>query len=146
LPKKVSPIDTDMLRQAASFDLTLLEESLTSDTTDAYLHFIEGKSKSSFFKAALGCEGSIPNKESVTNLFEALKGFSKEFDFNLRLKEKIQNAVAEFLEKRRKEKDPHKRQVSLDEVSHIIDKQLPANTRGIGKFSEYVNDRNYIVN
>ncbi|WP_342230235.1 nucleoid-associated protein, partial [Yersinia enterocolitica] len=71
-PKKLSPIDTDALRQAALFDLTLFDITYPDNNGESYVKFIQGKSKSDFFKDALGCKREIDNNRSIQELFDAI--------------------------------------------------------------------------
>jgi len=139
-PKRLQPIDTDALRQAAMFDLTLFSAIYPEKTGAAYLHFIEGRSKSEFFKSALGCDSAVSNKQSVANLFEAIKQFSSYNSLKIGIQEKITEKVYEHIEKN------IGKQVALGDIQHIIDKQLPDGHMAVGQFSEYANENGYQVN
>lgn len=139
-PKRLQPIDTDALRQAAMFDLTLFSAIYPLKAGSAYLHFIEGRSKSEFFKSALGCDSAVSNKESVANLFEAIKQFSISNALKISVQEKITEKVYEHIEKN------IGKQVALADIQHIIDKQLPDGHIAVGQFSEYANENGHQVN
>ncbi len=139
-PKALQPIDTDALRQAAMFDLTLFSIVYPNKEGATYLHFIEGRSKSDFFKNALGCDSTVPNKESVSNLFEAIKSFSLYNEFKPALQEKLTQSVYEYLDKH------IGKQVSLGDIQHIVDKQLPDGHKAVGSFSEFANDQGFQIN
>jgi len=139
-PIALQPIDTDALRQAAMFDLTLFSAVYPENKGSTYLHFIEGRSKSDFFKTALGCDNNIPNKESVSNVFEAIKSFSLHNKLKPALQEKLTQGVYDFL-------DQHiGKQVSLGDIQHIVDKQLPDGHEAVGSFSEFANDQGFQIN
>lgn len=139
-PIALQPIDTDALRQAAMFDLTLFSVTYPEKEGSTYLHFIEGRSKSDFFKTALGCDNTIPNKESVSNIFEAIKSFSLHNNLKPTLQEKLTQGVYDFL-------DQHiGKQVSLGDIQHIVDKQLPDGHEAVGSFSEFANDQGFQIN
>ena len=139
-PKRLQPIDTDALRQAAMFDLTLFSDIYPEKSGEAYLHFIEGRSKSDFFKAALGCDTAVSNKESVANLFEAIKQFAINSDLKIAIQERITEKVYEHIEKN------IGKQVALSDIQHIIDKQLPDGHKSVGAFSEFANENGFQVN
>lgn len=139
-PKRLQPIDTDALRQAAMFDLTLFSAVYPMKSGAAYLHFIEGRSKSEFFKSALGCDSAVSNKQSVANLFEAIKQFSISNALKSGVQEKITEKVFEHIEKN------IGKQVALADIQHIIDKQLPDGHVAVGQFSEYANENGHQVN
>ncbi|HCL3220631.1 nucleoid-associated protein [Pseudomonas aeruginosa] len=139
-PKKLQPIDTDALRQAALFDLTLFSVTYPKQEGAAYLHFIEGKSKAEFFKIALGCDSSVSNKESVNNIFEAIKHFSQELNLRNKVQQKITEKVYEYISER------VGKEVSLKEIQNLIDKELPADHPSIGKFARFANENGFQVN
>jgi nucleoid-associated protein len=139
-PKALQPIDTDALRQAAMFDLTLFTAVYPNKEGATYLHFIEGRSKSDFFKTALGCDSTIPNKESIYNLFEAIKLFSLHNDLKPVSQERLTQGVYDFLDKH------IGKQVSLGDIQHIVDKHLPDGHKAAGAFSEFANDQGFQIN
>lgn len=139
-PKALQPIDTDALRQAAMFDLTLFTVIYPKKEGSTYLHFIEGRSKSDFFKTALGCDSTVPNKESVSNLFEAIKSFSQHNGLKPAQQEKLTQSVYDFLDKH------IGKQVSLGDIQHIVDKQLPDGHEAVGSFTEFANDKGFQIN
>lgn len=141
-PKKLNPIDTDALRQAALFDLNLFSVSYPENDGEPYLHFIAGKSKSNFFKEALGCNDATPNRESVSNLFRAINDFIGECKLPRSVREKIVSKVIEHL----KQRASHKKPTGLNEIQHVIDKELPVSHERKGKFCTFVNTNKYPIN
>jgi len=122
------------------FDLTLFSTIYPLKSGAAYLHFIEGRSRSEFFKSALGCDSAVSNKQSVANLFEAIKQFSISNALKISIQEKITEKVYEHIEKN------IGKQVALVDIQHIIDKQLPDGHVAVGQFSEYANENGHQVN
>lgn len=141
-PKKLSPIDTDALLQAASFDLNLFTSTYPLNDGETYLHFIEGNSKSVFFKQALGCDDAIPNKKSVENLFDAVKAFIAECKIPRGQREVIIQKVVDHL----KDRASNKRPTGLDEIQNVIDKELPVSHERKGEFCKFVNEGGYEIN
>ncbi|MDR6677753.1 nucleoid-associated protein [Pseudomonas oryzihabitans] len=139
-PRKLNPVDTDALRQAAMFDLTLFQTIYPNKDGETYLHFIEGKSKSDFFKEALGCDSSISNKQSVSNIFLAIAAFSLAHNLNRAVTEKIKEKVAEHI------RDNIGKQVPISDIQHVIDKELPPGHASTGSFSEFSNTHRYQIN
>lgn len=141
-PKKLSPIDTDALQQAASFDLNLFATTYPQNDGETYLHFIEGKSKSEFFKEALGCDDAVPNSKSVDNLFTAVKDFVAECKLSRGVRDGVIQKVVEHLKARASKKQP----TGLNEIQQVIDKELPVNHEKKGKFCKFVNESGYEIN
>ncbi|MDP5291825.1 nucleoid-associated protein [Oceanimonas sp. CHS3-5] len=142
-PKTVESIDTDALRQAASYDLNLFDVDYPKNEGAAYLQFIEGKSTSSFFKDALGCQEKIDNKKSAEQLFIALDKFMGDNEIDIPTREKIRDAIQDYLETKRKSPD---KSVKLENIQHVVDKQLSEEHQAQGKFTDYVNENGYEVN
>lgn len=139
-PRKLNPVDTDALRQAAMFDLTLFQTIYPTKDGETYLHFIEGKSKSDFFKEALGCDSSISNKQSVSNIFSAITAFAHEHSLKQAITEKIREKVAEHI------RENIGKQVPISDIQHVIDKELPSGHASVGSFSEFSNTKGYQIN
>nr|WP_272884272.1 nucleoid-associated protein [Stutzerimonas stutzeri] len=139
-PRRLQPIDTDALRQAAMFDLTLFSEVYPGKDGAAYLHFIEGRSKAEFFKLALGCDSKASNKESVQNIFEAIKHFSAINSLKNKDQALITEKVYEYIGKN------IGKQVDLKEIQHVIDSNLPTNHQAVGKFSKFANENGFQIN
>ncbi len=139
-PKKLQPIDTDALRQAAMFDLTLFSEVYPGKDGSAYLHFIEGRSKADFFKLALGCDSKVSNKESVQNIFDAIKSFAALNSLKQKVQAAISEKVYEYIG------NHIGKQVELKEIQHVIDSNLPTNHPAVGKFSKFANENGYQIN
>lgn len=98
-PTRLNPINTDALRQAAMFDLTLFEASYPENKGDSYVHFLQGKSKSDFFKDSLGCRHDSDNKRSIQQLFSAIDIFASKNSLGRVLRDTIDNEVKSLLEK-----------------------------------------------
>ncbi|OLU34916.1 nucleoid-associated protein [Pseudomonas sp. PA27(2017)] len=139
-PRRLQPIDTDALRQAAMFDLTLFLEIHPKKEGSAYLHFIDGKSKAEFFKTALGCDIKVTNQQSVNNVFEAIKKFSNENKLGPAFLKKVTEKVYEHIEKNLG------KQVSLVEIQQVIDKGLPAGHKLTATFAKYANENGFQIN
>ncbi len=101
-PRKFESIDTEALRQAAAYDLTMFDAVYPENTGEPYLHFIDGRSKSEFFKEALGCQKDIDNKKSASETLRALKDFYLEHDYEPDVCEKLEEKVEELFKKKRK--------------------------------------------
>ncbi|EOL3825930.1 nucleoid-associated protein [Escherichia coli] len=101
-PTRLNPINTDALRQAAMFDLTLFEASYPENKGDSYVHFLQGKSKSDFFKDSLGCRHDSDNKRSIQQLFSAIDIFASKNSLGRVLRDTIDNEVKSLLEKNQK--------------------------------------------
>lgn len=139
-PRKLQPIDTEALRQAAMFDLTLFSEVHPKKEGAAYLHFIDGRSKADFFKTALGCDITVSNQQSVSNVFDAIRKFSNENKLGPLFLKKITEKVYEHIEKNLG------KQVSLTEIQQVIDKGLPTGHKLTGKFAKYANENGFQIN
>lgn len=141
-PRKFESIDTEALRQAAAYDLTLFDEVYPENDGEPYLHFIDGRSKSDFFKDALGCEKEIDNKKSASETLRALKDFYLDHDYEPDVCEKLEEKIEELFKKKRKLNQP----VSLNDVQATIDLVVTAEMGGKGEFTDFVNDNEYKVN
>lgn len=137
-PKRLNPINTDALRQAAMFDLTLFEASYPENKGDSYVHFLQGKSKSDFFKDSLGCRHDSDNKRSIQELFNAINVFVSKNSLGRVLRDNIDNEVKLLLEKKSKDKSGNK-SVKIEDVSEIIDKCLTNSHKCKGTFVDFVN-------
>lgn len=137
-PKRLNPINTDALRQAAMFDLTLFEASYPDNKGDSYVHFLQGKSKSDFFKDSLGCRHDSDNKRSINQLFSAIDVFVRENSLGRVLRDKIDMEVKNLLDKKSRDKDGNK-SVRIEEISTVIDNCLTNNQKCKGTFTDFVN-------
>ncbi|ELY4778177.1 nucleoid-associated protein, partial [Cronobacter turicensis] len=142
-PKELSPIDTDALRQAALFDLTLFEVSYPANDSESYVRFIQGKSKSDFFKDALGCRKDVDNDRSIRQLFDAIFKFADTNRIPTPLRDKIEETVRGFLQK--KSRDKADKSVSLKDIQNRIDKCLPEESPLKGQFTIFVNANEYKI-
>lgn len=115
-PTRLNPINTDALRQAAMFDLTLFEASYPENKGDSYVHFLQGKSKSDFFKDSLGCRHDSDNKRSIQQLFSAIDIFASKNSLGRVLRDTIDNEVKSLLKKKSKDKHGNK-SVKIEDIS-----------------------------
>ncbi|WP_156293345.1 nucleoid-associated protein [Serratia oryzae] len=142
-PKKLSPIDTDALRQAALFDLTLFNVSYPNNDSESYVRFIQGKSKSDFFKDALGCRKDVDNKRSIDEVFNAIFKFTNENNLPISIRDKIEESIRDFLDK--KSRDKNDKSVRLIDIQKKIDKCLPDDHPSKGQFSTFVNANEFQI-
>lgn len=143
-PKKLSPIDTDALSQAALFDLTLFAVVYPDNKGEPYVRFIEGKSRSNFFKDALGCKKDVSNSRSVDELFRAIAEFAKSNNISNPIRDKAEEAVREFLDNKAKNKTGNKT-VTIKDIGKIFDKIIPDIHPAKGKFTDFVYDNEYQI-
>jgi nucleoid-associated protein len=141
-PKKFLSIDVSALRQAAFFDLTLFDTMYPSMVGDPYLKFIQGKSTSGFFKIALGCSANVDDKKTVDEIIAAVMNFSTSINLDIATKNQVQQSVRDFMAKRAE----LGKSIRLDEIESEINVCLPVNSKGRGKFSEFVNVGGYKIN
>jgi len=137
-PTKLNPINTDALRQAAMFDLTLFEASYPENKGDSYVHFLQGKSKSDFFKDSLGCRHDSDNKRSIQQLFSAIDIFASKNLLGRVLRDTIDSEVKCLLENKAKDKSGNK-SVKIEDISKIIDQCLNDSHKCKGTFVDFVN-------
>ncbi|QRR30902.1 nucleoid-associated protein [Pseudomonas simiae] len=140
-PVDLSSINTSELRHAAMFDLTLFKEIYPKNDGEAYLKFIVGKSRSSFFKEAFGCGDHVPNKDSVEQVNKAVLDFLGSSELGRKQKLIIIESVTEHMALAAK----HQKAITIDEIEVIINKKLPVESDKIGKFKEFVNLGGYVV-
>lgn len=143
-PTRLNPVNTDALRQAAMFDLTLFEASYPDNNGDSYVHFLQGKSKSDFFKDALGCRHDSDNKRSIQQLFKAIDVFADKNSLGRVLRDTIDSEVKSFLEQKSKDKHGNK-SVKIEDVSKIIDNCLNDSHKCKGSFVDFVNINGYQI-
>lgn len=103
IPEKLPSIDIDSLRQAVLVDLTLFRASYPNNSGDPYLHFINGKSRSEFFKRALGCNPKVDNNRSLEQANAAVDSFSATLKLTAVERIRIKEAVASMLNKKSKD-------------------------------------------
>lgn len=137
-PTRLNPINTDALRQAAMFDLTLFEASYPENKGDSYVHFLQGKSKSDFFKDSLGCRHDSDNKRSIQQLFNAIDIFVSKNSLGRVLRDTIDNEVKILLEKKSRDKSGNK-SVKIEDISKVIDQCLTESHQCKGTFVDFVN-------
>ncbi|SEI82914.1 nucleoid-associated protein [Azotobacter beijerinckii] len=134
-PKSAESLNLEDFRQAAMLDLTLFNTIYPINDGDSYLKFIKGKSQSSFFNVALGCDDYMPSKQCVENLKNALNSFISQVGENLTAgtRKTIRERVGHFIE------SSGGKTVTLKQVQQVIDKYLPENSSLYGNFTQYVN-------
>lgn len=137
-PTRLNPVNTEALRQAAMFDLTLFEASYPEKKGDSYVHFLQGKSKSDFFKDSLGCRHDSDNKRSIQQLFSAIDIFASSNSLGRILRDTIDNEVKTLLENKSRDKSGNK-SVKIEDVSKIIDQCLPDSHKCKGTFVDFIN-------
>lgn len=140
-PIDLKSINTNELRHAAMFDLTLFRTTYPKNDGEAYLKFITGKSKSAFLKDAFGCEDYIPNQYSIDQVNKAVLDFLNDPAIPGERRLKILEQVVNHLEIAAKKQGA----VSISEIQHVINKQLPPNSNKIDAFSEFVNLGDYTI-
>ncbi|THD41665.1 hypothetical protein ERD95_23830, partial [Enterobacteriaceae bacterium ML5] len=143
LPKRLNPVNTDALRQAARFDLTLFDECYPENNGHSYVDFIQGKSQSDFFKDSLGCTKDVDNKRSITEIFKAIESFVSENKLGRAIRENADSLVREFLDK--KARDADDKSVSIDEIQNIIDSCLPKRSKHRGTFKDYATENEFKI-
>lgn len=143
IPEKLPSIDIDSLRQAVLVDLTLFRASYPDNNGDPYLHFINGKSRSEFFKRALGCNPKIDNNRSIQQLHRAIDDFADNANLSTVEKVKVRQAIEELLNK--KAKEPIDKKISIEDIEKTINNSLSDNNNVIGKFVSFVNANDYAI-
>ncbi|MBA0177003.1 nucleoid-associated protein [Pectobacterium carotovorum] len=143
LPKRLNPVNTDALRQAAMFDLTLFKECYPQNDGHSYVDFIQGKSQSDFFKDSLGCTKDVDNKRSINELFSAIESFVTVNKLGRNIRENADVKVRDFLDKRAR--DNTDKSVSIDEIQDIIDQCIPKRSKHKGTFKSFVNENEFKV-
>lgn len=143
IPEKLPSIDIDSLRQAVLVDLTLFRASHPENDGEPYLHFINGKSRSEFFKRALGCNPKIDNNRSIQQVHQAIDDFSKNAKLSTFDKVKIRQAVEDLLNK--KAKDSFDKKVSIEDIEKSINNSLPNNKNVTQNFVSFVNANDYTI-
>lgn len=141
-PKRFESIDTEALRQAAAYDLTMFDVVYPENNGEPYLQFIDGRSKSDFFKEALGCQKDIDNKQSASETLRALKDFYFKYDYEPGICESLEDKIEELFKKKRKNNQP----VSLIDIQATIDLIVTDKMGGKGEFTDFVNDNEYKIN
>lgn len=143
IPAKIPSIDIDALRQAVLIDLTLFRASYPNNDGDPYLHFISGKSKSEFFKRALGCDPKVDNNRSIQNISIAFDDFSNNMKINAIDKVKVNKAIETLL--REKAKDPIDKKVSIEDIADCVAKTLPGRRDIAKKFVQFIDEGEYLI-
>lgn len=142
-PKRLNPVNTDALRQAAMFDLTLFDECYPENNGHSYVDFIQGKSQSDVFKDSLGCTKDVDNKRSINEIFRAIEVFVSSNNLGRAVREKADNSVRDYLDT--KARDNVDKSVSIDEIQKIIDGHLPKRSKCKGTFKDFVYENEFKV-
>ncbi|EJQ9332481.1 nucleoid-associated protein [Salmonella enterica] len=144
VPRKLPSIDIDALRQAALIDLTLFEASYPETDGEPYVQFITGKSSSNFFKAALGCTEELDNNKSIEDVKRALIDFSGHLNLSPITKVKLLQSFSQLMAE--KNKSQTNKTITLKELEQIVDKALPEDSKGKGKFEQFALLGEYKIN
>lgn len=142
-PKRLNPVNTDALRQAAMFDLTLFDECYPDNDGHSYVDFIQGKSQSDVFKDSLGCTRDVDNKRSINEIFRAIEVFVSLNSLGRAVRENADIAVRNFLDI--KSRDNVDKSVSIDEIQEVIDKCLPKKSKYRSTFKDFVNENEFKI-
>ncbi|HAV1970632.1 TPA: nucleoid-associated protein [Enterobacter hormaechei subsp. steigerwaltii] len=142
-PKRLNPVNTDALRQAAMFDLTLFDECYPENDGHSYVDFIQGKSQSDVFKDSLGCTRDVDNKRSINEIFRAIEMFVSSNSLGRAVRENADIAVKNFLDI--KSRDNVDKSVSIDEIQEVIDKCLPKKSKYRTKFKDFVYENEFKI-
>ncbi|MHA6196957.1 nucleoid-associated protein [Pseudomonas wadenswilerensis] len=140
-PIDLNSINTNELRHAAMFDLTLFKATYPKNDGEAYLKFITGKSTSAFLKDAFGCEDYVANKYSIEQVNKAVLDFLDDPTIPGERRLKILGEVVKHLEIAAKKQVA----VSITEIQQVINKQLPTGSKKIDGFTEFVNLGDYTI-
>lgn len=140
-PEKLEPIDTTAIKQAALVDLNLMSVCFPKNDGEAYLRFIEGSSKSEFFKTAIGCDLSADNSTSVDAVQRALEDFIEAKNVDIKIAEELRSGVEDLLLSYSRKTEP----LSIGLVQERVDAVLPEGDKSKGIFAAFVNDNEYPV-
>ncbi|MCA6221966.1 nucleoid-associated protein [Photorhabdus sp. UCH-936] len=114
VPEQITSIDIDLLRQATMVDLTLFEASYPDNDGESYIGFISGKSKSRFFKRALGCDPKIDNQRSIFEIFRAINDFTTTVELTMVEADALDQKIQEFVQK--KARDPVDKKITIKDI------------------------------
>lgn len=140
-PADLKSINTNELRHAAMFDLTLFKETFPKNDGDPYIKFITGKSKSAFLQDAFGCGDYVPNKHSVEQINRAVLDFLDDPIIPSERRIKILKGVTSYLEDAAKSQSS----VSIDQIQQVINKSLPLESEKLNGFTEFANLGDYEI-
>ncbi|RAW92483.1 MULTISPECIES: nucleoid-associated protein [unclassified Photorhabdus] len=143
IPTELSSVDMDALRQAAMLDLTLFNKIYPNNDGDPYLQVISGKSSSSFFKRALGCNEKLDNARSIEQLYKAIKDFSKLKKLTPVETAKVLEATAALMDK--KSKDNNDKKISINDIQKIFEDRIEKRKIGSNDFVQFVNINSYLI-
>ncbi len=143
IPEKILSIDIDALRQAVLIDLTLFKASYPENQGEPYLHFITGKSKSGFFKRALGCDPKVDNNRSIQQVSAAFDDFAIELKMNALNKVRVNKAIESLLNE--KARDPIDKKITIEDIGNCIATTLPKMRDISKKFIQFVDVNEYLI-
>lgn len=144
VPQKLPSIDIDTLRQAALIDLTLFDTLYPERNGEPYVQFITGKSSSNFFKIALGCTDELDNNKSIEEVRVALTDFSKHLKLPTSARVKLLESFSQLMTD--KNKSVTNKTITLKELEQVVDKILPEDSKGKGKFEQFALLGDYKIN
>lgn len=144
VPTKFPTIDTDALRQAALIDLTLFDELYPSTDGEPYVQFINGKSSSNFFKAAIGCSEELDNNRSIEGVRMALRDFCQLKNLSAITKVQLLKNFDSLMTEKAKNKI--NKTITLKEMEAVVDKALPENSPDKNKFEQFALHGKYKIN
>ena len=141
IPKSSSHIDLSKLKQAVRIDLTLFDEVYPEPSH--YLQFIQGTSKSEFFKIAFGCNvNNVDNAESVEQIRQAVVDFGK---VN-KLGPVFSRNATDAIEKQFQWAVKNREAISIDLIIQEVEQQIPNRAKNKGLFTDFLTAGNYRIN
>ncbi|MGJ7081115.1 nucleoid-associated protein [Morganella morganii] len=143
IPKKIPSIDTNALRQAVLIDMTLFKAGYPENECEPYLHFITGKSRSEFFKRALGCDSKVDNNRSVSQAIAAVDDFIINQKITIVDKIKVNDSIELLFNE--KSKNSIDRKVTIEDIGNCIEKTLPRRRGVANKFTKFVDNNGYMI-
>lgn len=136
MPEKLVSVDIDSLRQVVSVDLNLFNIEYNKNNNEPYLHFINGKSKSEFFKRGLGCNPKLDNNRSIAEAKKAVNDFLKKIKVKPIDRVKVNKNIEKFIEA--KSRDKNDKKTNLDDLGKCIADSLPRNRNVVNRFNKFV--------
>lgn len=141
VPRSRDHINLDRLKQAARIDLTLFDEVYPEESH--YLQFIQGTSKSEFFKLSFGCDiGNVDNAESIKQIRQAVTDFGKAQKLGPNFTKKSSEAVETVILSAAKSKTA----ISLKSVINAVETIIPEKSKGKGLFEDFLKSEKYRIN
>lgn len=144
VPAKFPSIDMDALRQAALIDLTLFDEVYPSSEGEPYVQFINGKSSSNFFKAAIGCSEDLDNNRSIEDARKALVDFCQHKHIKPLTRVQLLKSFDGLMSERANSKT--NKTITLKDMETVVDKVLPEDSPNRNKFEQFALLGEYKIN